>query len=77
MSDVPVAVMASKEVLLRLCADPVLAIEAPADLHGYGRDLYENLHRLDRASAERILVEIPPQTPDWAAINDRLGRAAA
>lgn len=77
LSDVPVAVMASKEVLLRLCADPVLAIEAPADLHGYGRDLYENLHRLDRASAERILVEIPPQTPDWAAINDRLGRAAA
>ena len=65
------------EVLDRLEGTPVLAIKAPADLHGYGRDLYENLHRLDRAGAERILVELPPQSPDWAAVNDRLGRAAA
>ena len=72
-----VAVMASGEVLDRLEGTPVLAIKAPADLHGYGRDLYENLHRLDRAGAERILVELPPQSPDWAAVNDRLGRAAA
>ena len=60
----PVAVMASGEVLDHLEGTPVLAIKAPADLHGYGRDLYENLHRLDRAGAERILVELPPQSPD-------------
>lgn len=77
MGAAPVAVMASGEVLDRLEGTPVLAIKAPADLHGYGRDLYENLHRLDRAGAERILVELPPQSPDWAAVNDRLGRAAA
>ena len=77
MGAAPVAVMASGEVLDRLEGTPVLAIKAPADLHGYGRDLYDNLHRLDRAGAERILVELPPQSPDWAAVNDRLGRAAA
>lgn len=75
--DTPVAVMASADVLARLPKLPALAIEAPADLLGYGRELYENLHRLDRAGAERILIEVPPQTPDWAAVNDRLGRAAA
>ena len=77
MSDVPVAVMASKAVLEHLSAEPALAIVAPDDLHGYGRDLYENLHRLDRAGADRILIEMPPRGSDWAAINDRLNRAAA
>lgn len=72
-----VAVMASKAVLETLDGTPKLALEAPADLHGYGASLYENLHRLDRAGAERILIELPPQAPDWAAVNDRLGRAAA
>ncbi|WP_440271021.1 hypothetical protein [Duodenibacillus massiliensis] len=23
------------------------------------------------------MIEQPPQTPEWAAVNDRLGRAAA
>ena len=39
--------------------------------------LYENLHRLDKSGAARLLIEQPPQTPEWAAVNDRLGRAAA
>ena len=69
--------MASKAVLETLDGTPKPAPEAPADLHGYGASLYENLHRLDRAGAERILIELPPQAPDWAAVNDRLGRAAA
>ena len=72
-----VAVMASKAVLDTLEGTPKLAVEAPADLHGYGASLYENLHLLDRAGAKRILIELPPQAPAWAAVNDRLGRAAA
>ncbi|MGH8252321.1 MAG: L-threonylcarbamoyladenylate synthase [Steroidobacteraceae bacterium] len=43
----------------------------------YGRALYACLRDLDRAGATRILVEAPPATESWAAIADRLTRAAA
>lgn len=55
----------------------VLAIDAPENVRDYAHALYENLHRLDAAGADKILVAQPPQTSDWAAVNDRLGRAAA
>lgn len=74
------AVMASRaqlEALEREGVETALALESPATLHDYGVLLYENLHRLDRAGAERIFIERPPQDPNWAAVNDRLGRAAA
>ena len=35
-----------------------------------------DLRRLDEAGCDAIIVEKPPQTPEWAAINDRLARAA-
>jgi L-threonylcarbamoyladenylate synthase len=38
--------------------------------------LYDRLHQLDRAGLDFILVERPPDTPEWAAIRDRLMRAA-
>lgn len=37
--------------------------------------LYASLHRLDRLKADAILILLPPNTPEWAAIRDRLGRA--
>jgi len=43
----------------------------------YAHDLYANLRKLDDAGAKRILVEAPPPTPEWEAVNDRLARAAA
>ncbi len=43
----------------------------------YAHALYDNLHRLDAFGADVILIECPPSTPEWAAVNDRLGRAAA
>jgi len=52
-------------------------IAAPHDSARYGHDLYANLRRLDASGARRILVETPPDTPEWEAVNDRLGRAAA
>ena len=68
----------------------VLAFTPPAEARGvrrwitgstdavrYGHDLYANLRALDASGAERILVEKPPQGPEWEAVNDRLGRAAA
>jgi len=42
----------------------------------YAHDLYASLRALDAQNADVILVEAPPQTPAWQAINDRLARAA-
>lgn len=52
-------------------------VAAGADPLRYGHDLYANLRRLDASGARRILVEAPPQSADWEAVNDRLSRAAA
>jgi L-threonylcarbamoyladenylate synthase len=43
----------------------------------YGRALYAALRELDRVGAARILVEGVPDEEPWAAIADRLRRAAA
>jgi L-threonylcarbamoyladenylate synthase len=37
--------------------------------------LYEALHRLDTFKHAQLLIELPPKTHEWAAINDRLSRA--
>jgi L-threonylcarbamoyladenylate synthase len=67
--------------LARSARQPLLAnivwIAAPADAAGYAHDLYVNLRRLDEAGCDAILVERPPQEAAWAAIADRLSRAAA
>lgn len=52
-------------------------IHAPAGASGYGHDLYASLRRLDATGAATILVESPPSSPEWEAVNDRLARAAA
>ena len=52
-------------------------ITAPFDVGRYAHDLYANLRKLDASGAKRIVVEAPPTTPPWEAVNDRLLRAAA
>jgi L-threonylcarbamoyladenylate synthase len=47
--------------------------ERPED---YAAQLYGTLHEIDRESYDWIAVELPPDTPEWAAIRDRLTRAA-
>ena len=42
----------------------------------YAHALYGALRALDAQNVDVILVEAPPKTPAWQAINDRLGRAA-
>jgi len=37
--------------------------------------LYSALHTLDALKVDRLLVELPPDTPLWAAVLDRLTRA--
>ena len=38
--------------------------------------LYETLHKMDALNAEKLLIETPPNAPEWLAILDRLTRAA-
>ncbi len=49
----------------------------PHDAEAFARALYAELHRCDEAGAELIVVEAPPETPEWSGIADRLRRAAA
>jgi L-threonylcarbamoyladenylate synthase len=48
----------------------------PDDPAGYGYRLYAALRELDALGCSRILIEVVPETPVWAAVRDRLGRAA-
>ena len=49
----------------------------PADAAGFGRCLYATLRDLDALAAPQIFVEAPPEEEVWAAVRDRLSRAAA
>ena len=48
----------------------------PADPEGYARGLYAGLRELDQAGNDLIVVEAIPAGPAWAAVADRLRRAA-
>ncbi len=76
LSPQPAAVMASFDPR-KTHPNALLFLPSPDTPQGYAHILYEALHQLDKAHCSRILVEEPPQTADWAAVNDRLGRAAA
>jgi L-threonylcarbamoyladenylate synthase len=49
----------------------------PHDAEAFARAIYAELHRCDEAGAEGIVVEAPPEAPEWSGIADRLRRAAA
>jgi L-threonylcarbamoyladenylate synthase len=49
----------------------------PHDAEAFARALYAELHRCDAVGAELIVVEAPPDLPEWSGIADRLRRAAA
>jgi L-threonylcarbamoyladenylate synthase len=50
-------------------------LRMPREPQGYAQRLYAALRELDGSGCELILVEAPPDTPDWAAVRDRLVRA--
>lgn len=51
--------------VIRLDAEPALVAE----------QLYNALHTLDDMKVDLLLVELPPDLPEWAAVRDRLSRA--
>jgi L-threonylcarbamoyladenylate synthase len=48
----------------------------PHDAEAFARAIYAELHRCDDAGAKAIVVEAPPDSPEWSGIADRLRRAA-
>ncbi|HTJ84698.1 MAG TPA: Sua5 family C-terminal domain-containing protein, partial [Polyangiaceae bacterium] len=51
-------------------------ITLPDDPRGYASGLYAALHALEDAGVARIVVESVPEDAAWAAVRDRLTRAA-
>jgi L-threonylcarbamoyladenylate synthase len=49
----------------------------PSEAAEHARLLYATLRALDAAGYSFLLVERPPESPDWLAVRDRLTRAAA
>jgi len=52
-------------------------IEMPDSAAEYAAALYDTLHRSDEAGCDWIVVDRPPDTPDWEAVLDRLRRASS
>jgi L-threonylcarbamoyladenylate synthase len=49
---------------------------APARAADFEAALYDTLRRLDAMGMSGIVIEAPAQGPEWAAVHDRLARAA-
>ena len=60
-----------------LCPPAVRGVAMPAEPSAYASVLYETLHLLDLEGLDWIAVQRPPDGPEWAAVTDRLQRAAA
>lgn len=56
-------------------ARALLRLSSEADL--YARGLYGALRRAEASGCDEILVEAPPDTPGWLAVQDRLRRASS
>jgi L-threonylcarbamoyladenylate synthase len=55
--------------------DQVRVLRLPEQAADYAQSLYAALRKLDNLQLDAILVEQPPQTEPWRAINDRLNKA--
>lgn len=53
----------------------IRVIRMPAKAEDYAQSMYAVLRELDGLTLDRILVEQPPETEQWRAINDRLNKA--
>jgi L-threonylcarbamoyladenylate synthase len=50
-------------------------LRMPREPAAYAQKLYAALRELDSARCEMILIEAPPEAPEWAGVRDRLVRA--
>ena len=68
-----VAVISSSIVAVPPCYTHRFIPPAPSE---WARQLYSALAELDRIQPERIIIELPPNGPDWEGVRDRLFRAS-
>jgi L-threonylcarbamoyladenylate synthase len=68
-----IGVLALEVTVPRLAAG--LQRVVPVIAARYAHELYATLRALDAQNVGQILIEAPPRSPAWAAINDRLARA--
>ena len=64
-------------VWINLPASAAHSVQMPSTAVAYAARLYSVLHELDREGWPVISVEPPPDTVEWAAVRDRLQRAAS
>jgi L-threonylcarbamoyladenylate synthase len=50
-------------------------LRMPREPQAYAQKLYAALRELDTAGCGEILIEAPPDAPEWSAVRDRLKRA--
>jgi L-threonylcarbamoyladenylate synthase len=48
----------------------------PQNAAAYAEEFYAALHKLDAAGYDWIAIDLPPDTPEWAGLRDRITRAA-
>ncbi len=51
-------------------------LHLPADPAAAAETLYRRMHELDQEGYDWIAIELPPDTPEWAGVRDRIIRAA-
>ena len=51
-------------------------VQMPSSPAEYAAALYDKLHQADAGGYDWVAVDAPPETADWEAIRDRLGRAS-
>ncbi len=56
-------------------AERVRVIRLAADAQTWERELYALLRALDEERYGTLIIEAPPETPEWEAVNDRVKRA--
>jgi L-threonylcarbamoyladenylate synthase len=56
-------------------ASKMVVVHMPAEPIAYAAQLYASLLALDAAGVDEIIVDMPPDTPEWLAVRDRLSRA--
>ncbi len=83
LAEVPGACVVARADIGEVAAVPVgmlapgCRVVLPATPAEFGQKLYSTLRDLDALGAPRLLVEAPPAGEEWAAVRDRLARAAA
>jgi L-threonylcarbamoyladenylate synthase len=55
----------------------ITVVQMPRAAADYAAALYQQLHEADQGGYEWIAVELPPDSHDWDAVQDRLRRAAS